>query len=95
MATVPGDPMERDPVLESIHPSLRPTQADLLLAAGMMHQEGRLQLAGDIVPFQRKPLNLIGSEKDLDEYKKMMTRDTLSRALGGGAKVLPIKPDDK
>jgi hypothetical protein len=38
--------------LDAIHPSLRPTQADILLAAGMLHQQGRLQqMAGDVLSF--------------------------------------------
>jgi hypothetical protein len=46
MATVPGTPDDRDPALDAIHPSLRPTQADLYLAAGIMHQQGKFD--GDV-----------------------------------------------
>jgi hypothetical protein len=48
--------------------------------------------AGEIVPMQRPPLNIVGDAKQLEEYKKMMTRDTLSRALGGTENILPMTP---
>ena len=92
MATVPGTPMQDD--FGGIHPSLRPTQADLLLAAGIMHQQGRMQMAGDVVTmpglYDRVKAE---AEKDPDFAKKAATRATLMRAIGGGAKVLPIKPE--
>ena len=52
------------------------------------------QQSGEVVPMKRKPLDLT-DPKQLDEYKKMMTRDTLSRALGGTAPVLPMTPKNE
>jgi hypothetical protein len=52
------------------------------------------QQSGEVVPMKRKPLDLT-DPKQLDEYKKMMTRDTLSRALGGRAPVLPMTPKNE
>jgi hypothetical protein len=91
MATVPGDPNELR-ADGGIPAELQPTQGDLLMAAAIMHQQGKFQVAGDVVPFKKPPLDLTGDPKQLDEFNKMMTRDTLSRALGGGAKVLPMTP---
>ena len=90
MATVPGIP---DPT-PSISGDMMPSQSDLILAAAIMHQQGKFQVAGDVVPFEKKPLNLTSDPQQLDDYKKMMTRDTLSRALGGTKNVLPIKPEE-
>ena len=41
MATVPGQPMEDG----GIPKELQPTQADLLMAAAIMHQQGKFQVA--------------------------------------------------
>jgi hypothetical protein len=104
MATVPGDPDNNVTPLTgmaALPKALQPTQSDFLMAAAIMDQQGKFgaggeyQVAGDVVPFKRAPLDLTGNDKQLDEYKKMMTRDTLSRALGGTANVTPIKPEDK
>ena len=101
MATVPGEPAVPDNVVDLVPKHLQPTQGDFLMAAAIMHQQGKFgaggeyQVAGDVVPFARKPLNLTSDPQQLDDYKKMMTRDTLSRALGGTSNVLPIKPEDK
>jgi len=87
MATVPGTPI--DNADGGIPKELQPTDADLLMAAAI-HTE-RQRLAGDVIPFQRRTPDLT-DPKELDEFKKMMTRDTLGRALGGAGKILPITP---
>ena len=76
---------------------LQPTMADIIMATAISSQRNpeAFRVAGDVVPFKRAPLDLTGNDKQLDEYKKMMTRDTLSRALGGTSNVTPIKPEDK
>ena len=51
MATVPGTP---DNVI-GIHPAFQPTQADLLQAAAIMHQQGKFQVAG-MMPRGIKPI---------------------------------------
>jgi len=46
--------MARVPITESGAPAMDgnlPSPTDFAMAAAMMHQEGRLQLAGDVVPF--------------------------------------------
>ena len=96
MATVPGDPNDTGPdPYGGIPPGLRPGYPELLMAAAIHKQQQDQKdqkLAGDVIPFKKPPLDLTGDPKQLDEFNKMMTRDTLSRALGGGAKVLPMTP---
>ena len=93
MATVPGDPNDTGPdPYGGIPPGLRPGYPELLMAAAIHKQQQDQKLAGDVIPFKKPPLDLVGDPKQLDEFNKMMTRDTLSRALGGGAKVLPMTP---
>ena len=93
MATVPGTPMDQED-FGGVHPSLRPTQADLLIAAAIMHQQGKMQMAGDVVQMPGL-YDRVKAEQtaDPDFAKKAATRATLMRAIGGGAKVLPITPD--
>ena len=76
---------------------LQPTMADIIMATAISSQRNpeAFRVAGDVVPFKRAPLDLTGNDKQLDEYKKMMTRDTLSRALGGRAPVLPMTPKNE
>jgi hypothetical protein len=40
MATVPGEPMDAG----MLPPSLQPTQGDLLMAAAIMHQQGKFAM---------------------------------------------------
>jgi hypothetical protein len=57
MPTVPGQPDDSN-VVNLVPKHLQPTQADFLLAAALMHQQGKFsdggeyQVAGDVVPFQ-------------------------------------------
>jgi hypothetical protein len=76
---------------------LQPTMADIIMATAVASQRNpeAFRVAGDVVPFAKKPLNLTSDPQQLDDYKKMMTRDTLSRALGGTSNVLPMEPKDK
>jgi hypothetical protein len=82
MATVPGTPMDDD-AFGGIHPSLRPTQADLLLAAGIMHEQGHpafapppQRLAMDTSKLGRMSTNIEDvrpsqPQMDEEEYLKM------------------------
>ena len=88
MATVPGTP---DNVI-GIHPAFQPTQADLLQAAAIMHQQGKFQMAGDVVPFSRPPPK---PGEAYESVQKGATRRTLSRVLEMESNVTPIKPEDK
>jgi hypothetical protein len=94
MATVPGDPNESGPdPYGGIPVGLRPGYPELLMAAAIhKQQQDQQKLAGDVIPFKKPPLDLTGDPKQLDEFNKMMTRDTLSRALGSPGKVLPMTP---
>jgi hypothetical protein len=93
MATVPGNPMDNG----GIPPIFAPTRADILMAAAM-HQQRQMQLAGNVIDmtgprYEQRVKQEYGEGADPDFYKKQATRSTLMRALGGGAKVLPIKPE--
>ena len=94
MATVPGTPMNDDD-FGGIHPSLRPSQADIYIAAAM-HAQAQQRLAGDVVQMPGL-YDRVKAEQtaDPDFAKKAATRATLMRAIGGGAKVLPMTPEDK
>jgi len=89
MATVPGSP---DPVT-AIHPAFRPTQADFLQAAAIMHQQGKFQVAGDVVKFPTLADRYHTDPASLEDIRKSETQSTLMKALGSTAKVLPIKPE--
>jgi hypothetical protein len=105
MATVPGEADNNVTPLTgmvgtnmaALPKALQPTMADIIMATAVASQRNpeAFRVAGDVVPFQRAPLDLSGNDKQLDEYKKMMTRDTLSRALGGTSNVLPMEPKGK
>ena len=105
MATVPGEADNNVTPLTgmvganmaALPKALQPTMADIIMATAVTSQRNpdAFRVAGDVGPFAKKPLNLTGDPQQLDDYKKMMTRDTLSRALGGTSNVLPIKPEDK
>src|SRR5215813_11447548 len=95
MATVPGTPMQD--ATGGIPQELQPTQADLLMAAAIMHQQGRFQVAGDVIPPERlKGLRIQQNIKTMTEQsiRAGETRATLSRALGGTQNILPITPQD-
>jgi hypothetical protein len=50
MATVPGDPSSTN-VVDMLPQAFKPTVADFLQAAAIMHQKGRMQMAGDVLSF--------------------------------------------
>jgi hypothetical protein len=90
MATVPNDPSTPVDVIPKY---LRPTPADFLQAAAIVDQ--RQRMAGDIVdmPGAKTPGQRISGAMNKGELNKITTQQTLMRALGGGAKVLPITPN--
>lgn len=51
------------------------------------------QVAGEVLPFTGEKRD--ARKMTTDEYNKMYTNRLLTRSLGGGASVLPIKPEDK
>jgi hypothetical protein len=59
--------------------------------------DGGVQLAGDVVkmPGAATPPQRVFNALKTDDLNKLTTQRTLMRALGGGADVLPIKPEDK
>ena len=101
MATVPGDPTVPDNVVDLVPKHLQPTQSDFLMAAAIMHQQGKFgaggeyQVAGDVVPFPTATQRFESSPKSLEDIRKADTRATLSRVLGGTQNVLPMEPKDK
>jgi hypothetical protein len=80
MATVPGTP---DNVL-GIHPAFKPTQADFLQAAAIMHglgkfDEGKFQMAG-VMPRGVKP---IPTDRGLGPYDDIERMPQSARPAGG------------
>jgi hypothetical protein len=59
--------------------------------------EGGVQVAGDVVkmPGAATPGERVFNALTTDDLNKLTTQRTLMRALGGGADVLPINPDEK
>jgi hypothetical protein len=108
MATVPGEPDGNVTPLTgmlgtdmaALPKALQPTQGDFLMAAAIMHQQGKFgpggeyQVAGDVVPFPTATQRYEKDPKSLEDIRKIMTRDTLSRALGGTQNILPIAPKE-
>jgi hypothetical protein len=98
MATVPGTPMQD--TTGGIPRELQPTQADMLMAAAIMHQQGRMQLAGDVVPIKpggqpftygaTMPAGYATSRPSTDDpgYRGALVRGV----LGGSVKVLKPTP---
>ena len=68
MATVPGTP---DNVVNLLHPSLRSTPMDALMAAAVMHQQGKFQVAANVLPIRgQKSLQRAIEEAEGDEDLK-------------------------
>jgi hypothetical protein len=66
MPTVPGTP---DNVV-GIHPAFRPTQADILQAAAIMHQQGKFRTAMDVSSGMRESTNIEDTRLSAGDYSE-------------------------
>jgi hypothetical protein len=70
-----------------------------IVPPGIPHSQAdqSTKLAGDVVkmPGAATPPERISNALKTEDLNKLSTQRTLMRALGGGAQVLPIKPEDK
>jgi len=51
MATVPGNPVDDG----GIPKELQPTWGDIVMATSIMDQQGKFQVAGDVIPYGKGP----------------------------------------
>lgn len=74
----------------------QPSEANLLMALAEMHKQGRFQVAGGVVPMPGAATPADRAEAlKIDELNKLTTNRTLSKALGGGAKIIPMSPSSE
>ena len=74
-----------------------PSETNLMMALATMHEQGRFKVAGDVMqmPGAATPQDRVKKALDTGELNKLTTNKALMSSLGGGAKVLPMAPEDK